>query len=435
VASVGRSLTLREQAEKVVEENYHRLQPVVEARVRQMLAANKMELAATDIEESYLLAWQKVCLMVGRGEQIENLGGMLVTIARRQAIDTYREHEVGQHAEVNLDVLSSEVDIAALLDDHIKLGRLIKLAARTLSKREANAWVLCTVHGYSRAEAAELLKVRRVQIEKLMDHATKKVARVVGVIAERGCGDHEWSGVMEAYARGDLDEQHPDFQRAAAHESQCESCRYFVRVQRGLGAVLPPPVLWLPAGVGAAHAGGLLGFLGGAGGHSRVAAAASEAAEHARRLIRSWNRASGWSMSGSLNTGMVAKGVAVVAVVGATAGAVTHSGAAPHPARSHRVRLRATQAAVLPASSAPVSAEPTSHARSRGHHRAKPRHARPAAPPAVTASSGRSPAPVEHAAAPSRPRVAAPASAAPSSVGGQESPHEESDPEFEFERP
>jgi predicted DNA-binding protein (UPF0251 family) len=207
------------------------------------------------------------------------------------------------------------------LDDRIKLKRFIAQVRGRLSPRECEAVSLCVIQGYPRAEAAELMGLKRRQMEKLMDSATKKVGGIVASIAARGCGGDEWARLMQSYALGLIAEDDRDYPRAAEHVAQCASCSRYVNGLRGLAAIFPPVLPFGPL-ADAGHGAGILAFLKHLfrGGHSGGRMAGAGAA----------GGGGGGSLAGSLGTGTITKGVAVVAAGAAALALAAHDHKAHH---------------------------------------------------------------------------------------------------------
>jgi DNA-directed RNA polymerase specialized sigma24 family protein len=325
-----------QQAESAANEHYRELQAEVIATVSSKLAARKMSLDESDLEEAYCQAWHGVCETIKRGTPVSNLAGMLVEITWRRTVDIYRALHPEQRADVELDRHSVvDLDIDEQLDDQIKLKRFIARVRGRLNPRECEAVSLCVIHGYPRPEAAKLLGLERSQMEKLMDGATKKIGGIVASISARGCGGDEWARLMKSYALGLIAEDDRDYPRAAAHVAECEACARYVNGLRGLAAILPPVTLPLgPLATG--HGASILAHLEhlfrnghGAGGVEALRTAGSGAA----------GGAGGGALASSLSAGTVAKGVAVLAAGAAAAVLATHGG------KAHHVVTRRTPAA------------------------------------------------------------------------------------------
>jgi DNA-directed RNA polymerase specialized sigma24 family protein len=313
----------KQQAEKTVDEHYDALQAEVTGAVRHKLSVRKMRLDESDLEEAYCQAWHGVCETIKRGTQVSNLTGLLIEVTWRRAVDIYRELRPSQRVELDAEEPTLDLDLDAQLDDRIKLKRFIAQVRGRLNPRECEAVSLCVIHGYPRAEAAQLMGLKRRQMEKLMDGANAKIGGIITSIAARGCGGDEWARLMRSYALGLIAEDDRDYPRAAEHVAQCASCSRYVNGLRGLAAIFPPILPFGPL-ADAGHGAGILAFLKHLlrGGHSGGRMAGTSAA----------GGGSGGSLAGSLSTGTIAKGVAVVAAALALA---AHDHKAPHASVRH----------------------------------------------------------------------------------------------------
>ncbi len=364
-----------QQAERVANEHYRQLQTEVIATVSAKLSARKMRLDESDLEEAYCQAWHAVCETIKRGRTVSNLTGMLVEITWRRAVDVYRELRPGQRVDVELDRHGVDPDADEQLDDQIKLERFIARARERLNARECEALSLCVIHGYPRAEAAQLLGLKRSQMEKLMDGAMKKIGGIVASISARGCGGDEWARLLKDYALGLIAEDDRDYPRAAAHVASCGECRRYVNGLRGLAAIFPPVVL--PFGRAAAGSGaGVLHRLASVlrSGHGgRGLPGAGDALSTASGSAA--GGAGAGSVAGSLSAGTLAKGVAVIAAGAAAVALAVHGGGshlvlAQHTPVTHAQNPRpASASASAVAATARSSATTASRqAHGRGHH-------------------------------------------------------------------
>lgn len=353
-----------QRASGAANENYRELQAEVLETVRKKLSARRMSVDESDLEEAYCLAWHGVVEKIKRGDEVSNLTGLLVKITWRRAVDAYREARPGQRVQLDLDQYSVELDVDAQLDDQIKLNRFIKAARGRLNPRECEAVSLCVIQGYPRAQAAELLGLKRSQMEKIMDSATKKLGGVVASITTRGCGGDEWARLIKSYALGLIAEDDRDYPRAAEHVAQCQACRRYVNGLRGLGAILPPFVAPLgPAGAAAAAAGHGVGIrahlerlFGGHGG-----AGTAGATNALRTAGAGAGGAGGGTLASSIGTGTVLKGAAVVAAAGVALALAGHSDKAHHRVSSHGAPAAQERAQVPPAIASVSSAAPATH--------------------------------------------------------------------------
>jgi DNA-directed RNA polymerase specialized sigma24 family protein len=328
-----------QQAERTVNEHYRELQAEVTGTVRHKLTARKMRLDESDLEEAYCQAWHGVCETIKRGTQVSNLTGMLIEITWRRAVDIYRELRPSQRGELDIETPTLDLDLDAQLDDRIKLKRFIAQVRGRLNPRECEAVSLCVIHGYPRAEAAELMGLQRRQMEKLMDRATAKVGGIIASIAARGCGGDEWARLMQSYALGLIAEDDRDYPRAAEHVAHCASCSRYVNGLRGLTAIIPPVLPFGPL-ANAGHSAGILALLKHlfrGGGHSGGRMAGAGAA----------SGGGGGGLAGSLSSGTIAKGVAVVATGAAALALTAHDHKAPY-AHARQPAPTTTQTQVPP---------------------------------------------------------------------------------------
>jgi DNA-directed RNA polymerase specialized sigma24 family protein len=335
--------SLAEQADATVNAHYRELEGEVLRAVQSRLAARRMQMDRSDVEEAYCLAWNGVWELIKRGEEIRSLTATLIEITWRRAVDTYRELRTGQYADVEIEERPGEQDFIEQLDDRLKLQRLIRRLRERLNAKECEAVSLCVIQGYSRREAGEMLGMEESALQRLMDSATLKLGGVIASIDARGCGDGEWTRLLRAFALGVLSEEDRDHSRATAHIETCAPCRRYVMCLRGLAAVMPPMGLPLmPAG---GHEAGILAHLEKvlSSGHSGAAGAATAVQGGAGVGVAG----GGWL--GSLSTGAVLKGAAVLAVAGVAAVSVGgHSGRQPrHPPARPAVSGVSTQVAGL----------------------------------------------------------------------------------------
>src|SRR5205807_7521463 len=141
---------------------------------------------------------------------------------------------------------AEERDLAAELDDRIRLRQLFEGLRGRLSARELQAATLCYLHGLTRAEAAARMGVSEARMRKLMEGKGARhpgVASKVGALVEaiRGGGwCAEQASLMRGYAYGVLDPQGERYRIARVHREQCPACRAYVSSLRGLAAALPP---------------------------------------------------------------------------------------------------------------------------------------------------------------------------------------------------
>src|SRR4051794_24605660 len=106
----------------IIESEYDLYKDQVLKAVASKLSAQKISFPAIDLEAFYNQAWHTVYMKLADGEEVENRRGVLVTIAYRRAVDDFRAQHPDRFTEVDsLDLLSTETDLDAALDDRAKL--------------------------------------------------------------------------------------------------------------------------------------------------------------------------------------------------------------------------------------------------------------------------------------------------------------------------
>jgi DNA-directed RNA polymerase specialized sigma24 family protein len=241
----GRALRSRPpalRARELADANLRALEQPVLRAVKGRLASQNKWVPLPDLEGAYNQAWHGVYETIAQGRQVENLTGLLIDITYKRSVDIYRQRREALQGDEALDGHAVDVDLAEQLDDQRKFERLIGRLVEQLSPKERNGVTLCVLHGYKRPEAARRLGIPEPAFQKIMDSATQKIARVVGGIAARGCGDEEWSRALRSYALGLMDAEHRDYPRVREHIEGCATCRRYVQGLRGLAAALPPVV-------------------------------------------------------------------------------------------------------------------------------------------------------------------------------------------------
>src|SRR5271154_6302975 len=324
-------LTLRRyRADRLLRQEFEGLRGRVLSAVRGRLGTTGARLDSSDLEACYAQAWQGLYAAVLDGQEIANPTGWLTVVTFRRAIEELRadrhiDHghgrrtpaagEPGSSADCAWDP-AEEPDLAAELDDRMRLRHLFEGLRGRLSGREREAAAFCYLQGLSRSEAAERMGISEARMRKLMDGqgpGRPGVAGKVGELAEtiRGGGWCEEQGsLMRGLAYGILDPDGERYRLALIHRSECPACRAYVVSLRGLAAVLPPVLL--PWGLGA-------GVLPGAGQGLHVGAAGGGAAGGGA------DRAAG----GSGVTGAGAASVSGAAGAGGVAGGGWLMGAGP----------------------------------------------------------------------------------------------------------
>jgi DNA-directed RNA polymerase specialized sigma24 family protein len=229
-----------------------------------------------DLEACYAMAWQGLYMEMLEGQEIANPVGWLVLVTFRRAIEESRSRarlhpgtrdsgSAVSDSEWDAGSLSApqhERDLAAELDDRVRLRHLFEGLRVRLSEREREAAVLCYLQGLPRAEAAVRMEVSEARMRKLMDGVGASrpgVASKVGALVQ-SIRDGEWceeqGSLMRGLAFGILDPGGERYRLALAHRGECPACRAYVVSLRGLAAALPPTLL--PWGLG----GGVLARLG-----------------------------------------------------------------------------------------------------------------------------------------------------------------------------
>jgi DNA-directed RNA polymerase specialized sigma24 family protein len=258
----------RYRAERLLREEFDQLKGRVMAVVRGRLRARGVHLDGSDLEACYAQAWHGLYAAMLDGQDIANPTGWLTLVTFRRAIE---EHRARGLSDCNgSERVAEERDLAATLDDRVRLRQLFEALRGRLSERELQAAALCYLQGLSRSEAAARLGVSEARMRKLMEGCgpgRPGVAGKVGALVEtiRGGGWCEEQGsLMRGLAYGILDPEGERYRLAMIHRSECPACRAYVLSLRGLAALLPPvPALmhWAmhagaAAGTGAAAAAG-----------------------------------------------------------------------------------------------------------------------------------------------------------------------------------
>jgi DNA-directed RNA polymerase specialized sigma24 family protein len=247
-----------QQADTVLARDYERLKPDILRTVRGKLASSGVRFDDLDLDAFYNQAWHGVHTKLAEGERVENVSGLLVTIAQRRALDEFRA--LRMEARVDADLLDGQrvdLDLAATVDDHMRLRYFIEGMREKLHGREREAAALCYVQDYSRPEAAQAMGIKPRRMEKLMDGVSKKVGAFVGDIQRDEWCDARHS-MIKAYALGLLDPEGERYRLAVEHLESCSACRRDVIRMRGLASLSPPVPLMMAAlvGAGATGAGG-----------------------------------------------------------------------------------------------------------------------------------------------------------------------------------
>ncbi len=272
----------RYRAERLLKSEFEGLRERVLAVVGRRLRGAGVDLDDCDLEACYAMAWQGLYAAVLDGQEIANPSGWLVLVTFRRAIEEHRArlraHRGGDRpaahrgrenvSDPDSSLPALDRDLAAELDDRVRLRQLFEGLRGRLSAREREAATLCYLQGLSRAQAARRMGVSDARMRKLMEGrgpGTPGVAGKVGALVEtirdgRWCD--EQGSLMRGLAFGILDPGGERHRLAVLHHGECPACRAYVASLRGLSVVLPPALL--PGGFGAA-------VLAGAAGASRAA--------------------------------------------------------------------------------------------------------------------------------------------------------------------
>jgi DNA-directed RNA polymerase specialized sigma24 family protein len=399
----------RYRAERLLRQEFEGLRGRVIAMAGGRLRASGVTLDPGDLEGCYAQAWQGLYMAMLEGQEIASPTGWLTLVTFRRAIEEYRARRRTQwgsrdgagesepHAPAGPESEDRGRDLAAQLDDRVRLRQLFEGLRGRLSKRELQAATLCYLQGFSRSEAAARMGLSEKRMSKLMEGrgpGRPGVANKVGTLAQtirRGDWCEEQASLMRGFAYGILDPEGERYQLAVSHQSQCSACRAYVLSLRGLAAVLPLPPLPLSitaavaasagaraAGAGARAAGGGARAAGGgaraAGGGAKAAGAGTEAA--APGLAGAGGAGGGWLVAGGAGA-KFAVGCVLAVGIGAGCVALNVNPVTPRRARhtrpasrsirpgsiSQRVGPPALSADRSPATSSPIRPSPTSSAR------------------------------------------------------------------------
>ena len=338
----------RYRAERLLRDEFEGLRGRVLATVRARLRSSGVILDASDLEACYAQAWQGLYMAVLEGQEVLSPAAWLAHVTFRRAIDekrsSTRAHRGAQQRALGEEAHGTDVaemagagehDLAAELDDRMRLRQLFDALRGRLSARERQAATLCYLQGLSRAEAATRMGLSEARMRKLMEGqgagrpgVAGKVGALVATI-RRGDWCDEQGSLMRGFAYGVLDPEGERYQLALIHHEQCPACRAYVLSLRGLAAVLPP--VPLPLALGAGILAGSGARLAGAGVESTGAAGAAGGAA-----------GGGWLLAGGGVGAKVAAGCALAFSVGAGCVALTVGIAGPtHPAHHAHAHARA----------------------------------------------------------------------------------------------
>lgn len=258
-------LAIRRQREARdrIERDYRAMKADVLRTVRSiLLSRHNLRLSEDELDACYNAAWQTLYESLAKGAELEepggrlvqaadlgpadlrNQGGFLVTVCLRRAIDEVRRTQPGRRVDaLEVEDRGVELDLATALDNRRILREFVAGLREKLTDRECQIATLCWIEGYTRPEAAAILKLPESRVQKIMDAATPKIAEFAQTIQEGGwCEEH--ASMMRAHALYLHDPGGERYALAEHHLADCPSCRRMVRALRGLGAIIPP--VWLP---------------------------------------------------------------------------------------------------------------------------------------------------------------------------------------------
>ena len=390
-------LLRRFRAERLLREEFDALRVRVLSSVRTRLRASGATLEEADLEAAYSLAWQGLYAAVLEGQEVGNPAGWLAVVAFRRAIEECRvggrrrgpslDHPTAEDDRLGDAALEPAVapDLAAELDDRVRLRELFEGLRGHLSERELQAATLCYLQGLTRAEAALLMGISAERMRKLMEGegprrpgVAGKVGSLVEIISGGGWCDAQGS-LMRGLAFGMLDPAGERYRLAQLHRAECPACRAYVLSLRGLATVLPPlpSLLHLAVGAGAAGAAGASGVAGASlGAGPATGTGAAGAATQSGPAIAGTLSASGaagaggaagggWLLAGGSVSAKLAIGCLLAITVGA--GCVALSGGLPsgRPPVGRGNRPRAVRALARPPASGRLTATSTAPAAAR----------------------------------------------------------------------
>jgi DNA-directed RNA polymerase specialized sigma24 family protein len=230
----------RYRAERLLRDEFDGLRGRVLAAVGGRLRASGVTLDRSDLEACYAQAWQGLYAAVLGGQEIANPCGWLVLVTFRRAIEEHRARarlHGGRGAPTGdrqqIDESSSggreERDLAADLDDRIRLRQLLEGLRGRLDAREREAAALCYLQGLSRAEAAARMGLSERRMRKLMEGRASgrpgvagKVGALVATIQGGGWCEQQGS-LMRALAFGVLDPGGERYLLAVMHRKSRKS--------------------------------------------------------------------------------------------------------------------------------------------------------------------------------------------------------------------
>ena len=211
-------------------------------------ARRGVSLDRCDLEACYAQAWQGLYAATLDGREIANPSAWLALVTFRRAIE---EHRAQIGAQGRCAPPPRECDLAADLDDRVRLRQLFEGLCARLSGREREAATLCYLQGLSRSEAAARLGVSELRMRRLMDGrgaGRPGVAGKVGELAEAiRAGDwcEQQGSLMRGLAYGVLDPDGRPLQARAAAQPRVPGVSRLRRLvaRSGGGAAAGVPAL------------------------------------------------------------------------------------------------------------------------------------------------------------------------------------------------
>ena len=255
----------RYRAERLLREEFERLQRRVIARVSARLRRRGVQLDGSDLDACYSQAFQGLYAVALAGEEIADPTAWLTLVTFRRAIDEHRARVRGQ--QLCVPRAEDRGELADALADRALLRQLFEGLRSRLDSHELQAASLCYLQGLGRAEAAARMGVSEARMRKLMDGRPGRpgVAAKVGSLRDTISTDawcHEQASLMRGLAYGVLDPAGERYQLAVVHGRECPACRAYVLSLRGLAAALPPAPLLLHLALGTGAGAGALHGLG-----------------------------------------------------------------------------------------------------------------------------------------------------------------------------
>jgi len=292
----------RYRAERLLREEFERLQRRVTGQVSARLRRRGVQLDGSDLDACYAEAFQGLYTVALEGAEIADPAAWLTLVTFRRAIDEHRARVRRQ--QLLVPCAEDRGDLADALNDRARLRQLFEGLRSRLSSHELQAASLCYLQGLGRAEAAARMGVSETRMRKLMDGRPGRpgVAAKVGSLLHTISTDawcHEQASLMRGLAYGVLDPQGERYQLAVVHRRECPACRAYVLSLRGLAAPPPPAPALVHVALGAGALQGL-----GAGAGTAVRASAGHGASSGGSIGAAPAAATGAaSASGALGVG------------------------------------------------------------------------------------------------------------------------------------